>query len=268
VICVCFRDAPDDLTLYELNAVIAGSTAAGGKLGDAIFRTLADGLQAQTKSAGYRGAAIEGLLRLSLGSSSRQLRLGAELLEMEAGDPLLAPILARAVGVIWSQLRDGALLARLEELARTPAGAAEAAFELGMAYLAQALEVGDGSSADAAFESAKGWFERSLGESEQRPAARLYSIAIGALLALSAERQVGGDVCRSLLAAAFELQAYNRADIEPDWLGLRRSEAVGWFRLALTLDALARSLWKPAWWEPEAVVGGELLPPIPRPVPC
>ena len=36
-------------------------------------------------------------------------------------------------------------------------------------------------------------------------------------------------------------------------------QAVGWYRLGLTLGALAQSLWKPAWWEPEAIVGGELL---------
>lgn len=259
LVCACFRDAPDDLTLYELNAVIAGSAATEGKLGDAIFRTLADGLQAQTQSASYRGAAIEGLLRLSLGSSSRQLRLGAELLEMETGDPLLQPMLAKSVGVIWSQLRDDALLARLQELARTSAGAADAAFELGMAHLAQALEAEDAASGCATFEIAKSWFERSLADSEQRPAARLYSLGIDALLALSAGRQVGEDVRRSLLATTFEFQAYSRSDKEPNWLGLRRTEAVGWCRLGLTLRALEQSLWKPAWWEPEAIVGGELL---------
>ena len=43
--CACFRNAPDDLTLYELNAVIEGIAVTKGKFGDAIFRTLADGLQ-------------------------------------------------------------------------------------------------------------------------------------------------------------------------------------------------------------------------------
>ncbi len=170
---------------------------------------------------------------------------------MESGDPLPQPMLAKAVGVMWSQLREGALLARLEQLAETPAGSAEAAFELAMAHLAFALEAGDSRSADLAFETARGWFERSLAESEQRPAARLYSLGIGALQELSAGRQVGEDIPGSLLTAAFELHAYNRADKEPRWLGLRRTEAVRWFRLALTLDALARSLWRPAWWEPE-----------------
>jgi len=259
LVLACFRNAPDDLTLYELNAAIAGSAEARGKLGDAIFRTLADGLQSRPRLAGDRGAAIEGLLRLSLASPSRLLRLGAELLEIEIADPALEPMLAKAVGVTWSQLRDGGLLARLEQLAATPAGASEAAFELGMAHLALALEAGDAGSAHEAFESAKGWFERSLAEREQRPAARLYVLGIRALQTLGAGEAAGEDVARLLLATAFELQAYNRAEKEPAWLGLRRTEAVAWFRLALTLDALARNLWKPSWWEPEVVVGGELL---------
>jgi hypothetical protein len=259
LVCACFGNAPDDLTLYELNAAIEGSAATKGKLGDAIFRALADGVQSETRQPGCRGAAIEGLLRLSLGFPSRHLRLAAELLDMESGDPLLQPMLAKALGVTWSQVRDGALLARLEELAETPAGGAEAAFELGMAHLAQALEAGDPAAAYTAFEKAKGWFEQSLAGSEQRPAPKLYSIGIGALQALTAGDRVPEGVSGSLLRAAFELQAYNRADREPEWLGLRRTEAVGWVRLALTLDALARSLWKPAWWEPEAVVGQELL---------
>ncbi len=71
LVCACFRNARDDLTLYELNAVIEGIAVTRGKFGDAIFRTLADGLQCPARSAGHRGAAIEGLLRLSLGSSLR-----------------------------------------------------------------------------------------------------------------------------------------------------------------------------------------------------
>jgi hypothetical protein len=257
--CACFGNAPDDLTLYELNAVIEGSAATKRKLGDAIFRALANGAQSGDRPGGYRGAAIEGLLRLSLGFPSRHLRLAAELLDIEIGDPFLQPMLAKALGVTWSQVRDGALLARLEQLAETPAGGAEAAFELGMAHLAQALEAGDPAAAHTAFEKAEGWFEKSLAGSEQRPAAKLYSLGIGALQALGAGERVPEDVSGSLLRAAFELQAYNRPDREPGWLGLRRTEAVGWVRLALTLDALVRSLWKSAWWEPEAVVGQELL---------
>ncbi|MEQ1716029.1 MAG: hypothetical protein ABL907_08610, partial [Hyphomicrobium sp.] len=43
------------------------------------------------------------------------------------------------------------------------------------------------------------------------------------------------------------------------WQAAEREHIACWARMALTMDALAKKLWEPSWWEPAAVIGEQLL---------
>ena len=58
---------------------------------------------------------------------------------------------------------------------------------------------------------------------------------------------------------AFALAATQDFDGLHGWQQAHRERMICWGRLALTVDALTRRLWEPSWWQPAAVIGGELL---------
>lgn len=136
----------------------------------------------------------------------------------------------------------------------------EAAFELGMAALAEAMDRVDCNAAATAFREARDWFGESNGISEHRPEASLYLDGLDLLLSFhsGAASASFGTVSARVQQHAFELHAWSGGS-GPPWLGTRQTEAACWSALASAVAGLAGSLDEPSWWEPAAVIEEGLL---------
>lgn len=167
---------------------------------------------------------------------------------------------AKIVGVAFSHWRDKELVEVLRKLAQLEAVRPEAAFELGMAALAEAMDRADSNVAATAFREARDWFGESDGVSEHRPEASLYLDGLDLLLGFhsGATSASLGTVSARVQQHAFELHAWSGGS-GPPWLGARQTEAACWSALASAIAGLAGSLDEPSWWKPAAVIEEGLL---------
>lgn len=208
-----------------------------------------------------RSAALDGAFRWAGDNRRWQLRLLDFFLGLAPGDD--AEFLRRAakiVGVAFSHWRDKELVEVLRKLAQLEAVRPEAAFELGMAALAEAMDRTDSNTAAPAFREARDWFDESAGTSEHRPEASLYLDGLDLLLSFhsGAASASLGTVSARVQQHAFELHAWSGGS-GPPWLGARQAEAACWSALASAVAGLANSLDEPSWWEPAAVIEVGLL---------
>jgi hypothetical protein len=207
-----------------------------------------------------RGAALDGAFRWAGDNRRWQLRLLDFFLGLAADDD--AEFLRRAakiVGVAFSHWRDKELVEVLRKLAQLEAVLPEAAFELGMAALAEAMDRADSNTAATAFREARDWFGES-GVSERHPEASLYLDGLDLLLNFhsGASSPSFGTVSARVQQHAFELRAWS-GDSGPPWLGARQAEAACWSALASAVAGLTDSLDEPSWWEPATVIEVGLL---------
>ncbi|MBK9427361.1 MAG: hypothetical protein IPN63_08235 [Gammaproteobacteria bacterium] len=169
-----------------------------------------------------RGAALDGAFRWAGDNRRWQLRLLDFFLGLAPGDDTeFLRRAAKIVGVAFSHWRDKELVEVLHKLAQLEAVRPEAAFELGMAALAEAMDKADASHSGAA------------------------SASLGTLSTRVQEH-------------AFELHAWSGSS-GPPWLGARQTEAVCWSALASAVAGLAGALDEPSWWEPAVVIEESLL---------
>lgn len=208
-----------------------------------------------------RGAALDGAFRWAGDNRRWQLRLLDFFLGLAPGDDTeFLRRAAKIVGVAFSHWRDKELVEVLHKLAQLEAVRPEAAFELGMAALAEAMDKADSNAAVSAFRDARDWFGESDGVSDYRPQASLYLDGLDLLLsfhsgAASASLSV---VSTRVQEHAFELHAWSGSS-GPPWLGARQTEAVCWSALASAVAGLAGALDEPSWWEPAVVIEESLL---------
>lgn len=208
-----------------------------------------------------RGAALDGAFRWASDNRRWQLRLLDFFLGLASSDDTeFLRRAAKIVGVAFSHWRDKELVEVLHKLAQLEAVRPEAAFELGMAALAEAMDGADRSAAVIAFREARDWFGESDGVSEYRPEASLYLDGLDLLLSFHS-----GVASASLSAVstrvqqhAFELHAWSGGS-GPPWLGARHTEAACWSALASAVAGLAGALDEPSWWEPAVVIEEGLL---------
>lgn len=208
-----------------------------------------------------RGAALDGAFRWAVDNRRWQLRLLDLFLGLSPGDdPEFLRRAAKIAGVAYSHWRDKDLIDVLRKLAQLEAVRAEAAFELGMASLAEAMDRTDSNAATTAFREAREWFGTTGGASEQHPEANLYLDGLDLLLSFHSGAAVAslGPVGARVQQHAFELHAWS-AGSGPPWLGARQTEAACWSALASAVAGLAERLEEPSWWEPAAVIEEGLL---------
>lgn len=209
-----------------------------------------------------RGAVLDGAFRWAGDIRRRQFRLLDFFLGITLDDdPEFLRRAAKIVGVAFSHWRDKELVDVLHKLVQQEEVRPEAAFELGMAALADGIDrADDDTAAAAAFREARDWFDESDRLSEHRPEASLYLDGLDLLLGF-----YSGTIGTSLDTAsdrvqqhAFELHAWSGGS-GPPWLGARQTEAACWSVLASAVAGLARSLEEPSWWEPAVVIEEGLL---------
>lgn len=208
-----------------------------------------------------RGAALDGAFRWAGDNRRWQLRLLDFFLGLAPGDDTeFLRRAAKIVGVAFSHWRDKELVEVLHKLAQLEAVRPEAAFELGMAALAEAMDRADSNAAVTAFRDARDWFGESDGVSDCRPEASLYLDGLDLLLSFhgGATSASFGAVSTRVQQHAFEMHAWSGGS-GPPWLGARQTEAVCWSALASAVAGLAGALDEPSWWEPAVVIEEGLL---------
>jgi hypothetical protein len=208
-----------------------------------------------------RGAALDGAFRWAGDNRRWQLRLLDFFLGLAPGDDTeFLRRAAKIVGVAFSHWRDKELVEVLRKLAQLEAVRPEAAFELGMAALAEAMDRADSNSAATTFHEASNWFGESEGVSEYHPETSLYLDGLDLLLSFhsGAVSSSFATVSARVQQHAFELHAWSGGS-GPPWLGARQTEAACWSALASAVAGLASSLDEPSWWEPAAVIEDGLL---------
>ena len=209
-----------------------------------------------------RGAALDGAFRWAAANRRWQHRLLDVLLGLSTDDdPEFLRRAAKIAGVAYSHWRDKDLVNVLMRLLPLDAVHAEAAFELGMATLADAIDAGGTSEASLAFGEARDWFRESDSSSEQRPEACLYLDCLDVLINYhnGGSDQALASASDRVRKHAFELSAWSGNTSSPPWLGSRETEAACWSLLASTVAGLTESLGQPSWWEPAAVIEERLL---------
>lgn len=208
-----------------------------------------------------RGAALDGAFRWACDNRRWQLRLLDFFLGLTPGDDTeFLRRAAKIVGIAFSHWRDKELVEVLHKLAQRDAVRPEAAFELGMAALAEAMDRLGSDAAATAFREARGWFDESKGLSEDYPEASLYLDGLNLLLSFhsGATSTSLGTVSARVQQHAFELHAWSGGS-GPPWLGTRQTEAACWSALAGAIAGLGGSLDEPSWWEPAIVIEQGLL---------
>ena len=208
-----------------------------------------------------RGAALDGAFRWASDNRRWQLRLLDLLLGLTSSDDIeFLRYAAKIAGVAFSQWRDKELLEVLQKLVQLEAVRPEAAFELGMASLAEAMDRVDSNDATSAFREARDWFGESDGLSEHRPEASLYLDCLDLLLSFysGTTSAMVGTVSARVQKHAFELHAWSGGS-GPPWLGSRQTEAACWSALASDVAGLAERLDEPSWWQPATVIEEGLL---------
>lgn len=208
-----------------------------------------------------RGAALDGAFRWAGDNRRWQLRLLDLFLGLAPDDDTeFLRHAAKIAGVAFSHWRDKELVEVLRKLAQIEAVRPEAAFELGMAALADAMDRADSNAAATAFREARDWFGESDGVSEHRPEACLYLDGLDLLLSFhsGAASTSFGTVGARVQQHAFEMHAWSGGS-GPPWLGARQTEAACWSALASIVAGLAGRLDEPSWWEPAAVIEEGLL---------
>lgn len=210
-----------------------------------------------------RSHALRGAMLLAQGNPVLVKKLQASILDVSLDDdPKFLRHVAKVAGAILRHYPDADFRLLLEQLATLDEAADEAAMEIGLAELRDALAAPTEEALWSALKSALDWFERSLDKSEGRPDAKLYKLCANFLLIVRDDglRTELREHLPELETAAVEYTAYAQArHTSHSWLGVSSKERFHWLSMATKLAALAQSLTKEVWLNVALVIEGELL---------
>ena len=230
----------------------------------ALWDTLVGRIEDRSLPYGVRSHALRGVLFLAESERALLRRLQGLLLDLDTADDVhFLRHAAKVLGVLLAHEPDDESRRLLASFAAIPEIRDEACLELGIDDLRSALDSSDARDAESKFKSALTWFEASSAAGEERPDAELYRQSLEVLLRF----QTGDDNdldrrCAELSRAAFQHAAHVPCDHRPDegtWLGLAVQERIHWALMSSRLNALDRTLRKPAWLQAAAVIEEELL---------
>lgn len=238
-----FRDAIDRLIKSTtLRAAMAQAVVA-------IFtrRIREHATERETLIAAY---ALEGLFRLALEGEVSRHRPLLELAEVPSDVPgPFAQHVAKIGGAAFHAWGDDDLLTMLHRLLDNEEAEGEAAFELGLAHLARALDGEDMATILARLGTARLLFERAREADDDRSDARAYRSAIDLVLGFAANRSAAEmqETLTDLVTAARDRAAVLRTGCVAPWLAPRQDVDLEWFELARTVQRTADDLARPSW---------------------
>lgn len=194
--------------------------------------------------------ALEGLFRLALEGAVSRHRPLLELSDIAPDVPgLFARHAAKIGGAAFHAWGDEDLPKMLHRLLANDEAEGEAAFELGLAYLARALDAKDMATTLAGFSTARLLFEQARDADGDRSDARAYRSAIDLVLGFAENRSASQMQATliDLVTAAQERAIELRTGRIAPWLAPRQDVDLEWFELARTVQRAAEDLSRPSW---------------------
>ncbi|WP_154664679.1 hypothetical protein [Gemmobacter nectariphilus] len=193
---------------------------------------------------------LEGLFRLALEGDVSRHRPLLELAEVAPDVPgPFAQHVAKIGGAAFHAWGEDELLTMLHRLLGNEEAEGEAAFELGLAHLARALDGEDMSKILAGLSTARLLFERACEADDDRSDARAYRSAIDLVLGFAANRSAADmqETLTDLVTAARERAAVLRTGCVAPWLAPRQDVDLEWFELVRIVQRAADDLARPSW---------------------
>lgn len=201
--------------------------------------------------------ALEALFRLALsGAISKYQTLGlmTELGREEGG--LFAEHAAKLTGAAFHIWGEQDLLHALDRLLVNEDAEGEAAFELGLAHLARALEGDSLPKILEGLETAKVFFSHARQADEDRADAVAYCSSIDLIrgFAAGAAAVALRAPLESLMAAVADRDRLLQMGVLPSWLKPRQDRDIQWAKFLRTVELLANDLERPSWLNAWAVM--------------
>lgn len=238
-----FRDAIDRL----IESTTLRSAIAKAVIAIFMRRIREHGSERESLIAAY---ALEGLFRLALEGDVSRHRPLLELVEVAPDVPgPFAQHVAKIGGAAFHAWGGDDLLTMLHRLLDNEEAEGEAAFELGRAYLARALDGEDLATILGGLDTARLLFERAREADDDRSDARAYRSAIDLVLGFAANRSAAEmqETMTDLVTAARDRAAVLRTGHVAPWLAPRQDVDIEWFELARMVQLTADDIARPSW---------------------
>lgn len=263
LITTMLKGATQDFVLVEAIDSLDSYRPFMTQVEDDIFMLLMQKANKSSSLSGYaRALSLEGAFRWAIQNRRYQLRLLDFLLGIDSTEDLI--FLAHAskiIGISYSYWHEKDLVDTLQKIAEVDEVEYEASFELGMSYLANALDEPNHIEAKAFLSNSFTWFKKAEASSETTPEASLYADSIELLIAFNESKGIQelDAIRKHIHQCSFEIQAWHTTSSAPQWLGIRQFQTACWNDLACTLDSLSKRLSEASWWEPAVVIEQQVL---------
>lgn len=257
------KGATQDSVLIEVIDSLDSYRPFIAQVEDEIFMLLLQKANKSSSLSGYaRALSLEGAFRWAIQNRRYQLRLLDFLLGIDSTeDPVFLAHASKIIGISYSYWHEKDLICALQKFAEVDQAEYEASFELGMAYLANALDEPNHIEANSSLWNSFAWFKKAEASRETTPEASLYADSIELLIAFNESKSIQElDVIgRRIHQCSFEIQAWYTTSSAPEWLGIRHFQTACWNDLVCTLDSLSKRLSEASWWEPAVVIEQQVL---------
>lgn len=254
-----FREGRNALPFRDAANAVVDSDALRMRISKELQPVLAQRVnERQDVADGLVAAyALEALFRLALsGAISKYQTLGlmTELGREEGG--LFAEHAAKLTGAAFHIWGEQDLLHALDRLLANQDAEGEAAFELGLAHLARALEGDSLPKILEGLETAKVFFSHARQADEDRADAVAYCSSIDLIrgFATGAAAIALRAPLESLMAAVADRDRLLQMGVLPSWLKPRQDRDIQWAKFLRTVELLANDLERPSWLNAWAVM--------------
>jgi len=247
-----FRASCNALPFRDAANAVVGSDALRMRISKELQPVLAQRVnERQGVADGLVAAyALEAMFRLALsGAISKYQTLGlmTELGPEKSG--LFAEHAAKLTGAAFHIWGEQDLLRALDRLLTNEDAEGEAAFELGLAHLAQALEGDTLPEILEGLDTASVFFSHARRADEDRADAAAYSASIDLIrgFATGAPADSLRAPLETLMAAVADRTRLLQMGVLPSWLKPRQDRDIQWARFLRTVECLAKDLERPSW---------------------
>lgn len=203
-----------------------------------------------TEKTAYAAAILlDVATRLTIGGWGERFALLSVLTRVQADEPgiFVRPV-ARLAGRCFERWRDPEMLALLNRCLDNDEAAVDAAFELGVANFAQALERNSEDTVLSGLEDARVWFERATKAEANRSDAEMFQIITEIFSSFHA--RLGSDVIAELVRRLRSTLLLRSAWMEHAiWREPQPTAAVEWWRLCEQLLVATRAM-RPSFLDP------------------
>ncbi|MFN7040872.1 MAG: hypothetical protein ACK4OH_06830 [Acidovorax temperans] len=254
-----FREGCNALPFRDAANAVLDSDALRMRISKELQPVLAQRVNERQDSADGLVAAyaLEAMFRLALsGAISKYQTLGLMTELGQEKNGLFAAHAAKLTGAAFHFWGEQDLLRALDRLLTNEDAEGEAAFELGLAHLAQAFEGSSLPKILEGLETARVFFARARRADEDRADAAAYCSSIDLIQGFAtgvAAVALRGPM-DTLIAAVADRARLLQMGVLPSWLKPRQDRDIQWARFLRTVVCLANDLERPSWLNAWAVM--------------